>query len=94
MKSIIQKTKECYVCKTIYNLHLHHIFFGTANRKISDKNGFTVYLCQYHHEGDYGVHGKYGDKLNRELKQLCQKKYEELGHTTEDFIRLIGKNYL
>ena len=68
--------------------------FGTANRKISDKNGFTVYLCQYHHEGDYGVHGKYGYKLNRELKQLCQKKYEELGHTTEDFIRLIGKNYL
>ena len=52
--------------------------FGTANRKVSDKNGFIVYLCQYHHEGTYGVHGKYGDKLNRELKQLCQKKYEEL----------------
>ena len=93
MKSIIQEIKECYVCKTTYNLHLHHIFYGTANRKISDKNGFTVYLCQYHHEGDYGVHGKYGDKLNRELKQLCQKKFEEKD-TRDNFIKLIGRSYL
>ena len=67
--------------------------FGTANRKISDKNGFTVYLCQYHHEGDYGVHGKYGNELNRELKQLCQKKFEEKD-TRDNFIKLIGRNYL
>jgi len=93
MKSIIQKNKECYVCKTIYNLHLHHIWYGTANRKVSDKNGFTVYLCQYHHEGTYGVHGKHGDKLNRELKELCQKKFEE-NHTREEFRKLVGKSYL
>lgn len=68
-------------------------FFGTANRKISDKNGFTVYLCQYHHEGDYGVHGKNGNELNRELKQLCQKKFEEKD-TRDNFIRLIGRSYL
>lgn len=53
MKSILQTNKECYVCKTTYNLHLHHICYGVANRKISDKNGFVVYLCQYHHEGTY-----------------------------------------
>lgn len=67
--------------------------FGTANRKVSDKNGFTVYLCQYHHEGTYGVHGKYGDELNRELKEVCQKKFEE-NHTREEFIKLIGKSCL
>lgn len=93
MKSIIQNNKECWVCKASFNLHLHHIFFGTANRKISDKNGFTVYLCQYHHEGTYGVHGKNGHKLDQELKQACQKKYEEK-HSREDFIKLIGRNYL
>ena len=50
-------------------------FFGTANRKISDQYGFVVYLCRYHHEGDYGVHGKYGDTLNKELKQKFQKLF-------------------
>ena len=93
MKSIIQTNKECYVCKTTYNLHLHHICYGVANRKVSDKNGFVVYLCQYHHEGTYGVHGKYGNELNKKLKQECQKKYEQT-HTREEFIKLIGRNYL
>lgn len=93
MKSIIQNKKECFVCKATYNLHLHHIFFGTANRKISDKNGFTVYLCQYHHEGTFGVHGKEGNKLNLYLKRICQKEYEK-DHTREEFIRLIGQSYI
>ena len=92
MKSILQTNKECYVCKTTYNLHLHHIYFG-PNRKVSDKNGFVVHLCQYHHEGTYGVHGKYGNELNKKLKQECQKKYEQ-AHTREEFIKLIGRNYL
>ena len=91
MKSILQTNKECYVCKTTYNLHLHHIYFG-PNRKVSDKNGFVVYLCQYHHEGTYGVHGKNGNELNKKLKQECQKKYEQ-AHTREEFIKLIGRNY-
>ena len=92
MKSILQTNKECYVCKTTYNLHLHHIYFG-PNRKVSDKNGFVVYLCQYHHEGTYGVHGKYGNELNGKLKQECQRKYEEK-HSRDEFINLIGKSYL
>ena len=93
MKSILQTNKECYVCKTTYNLNLHHICYGVANRKISDKNGFVVYLCQYHHEGTYGVHGKYGNELNKKLKQICQSKYEE-NHTREEFRQLIGRSYL
>ena len=94
MKSILQTEKECFECKSTYNLHLHHIYFGTANRKISDKNGFVVYLCQFHHTGDYGVHGKYGKKRDKLLKQCCQLKYEHLGHSRASFIKLIGKSYL
>lgn len=93
MKSIIQKNKECWFCKCTYNLHNHHVFFGTANRKISDKNGFVVYLCQFHHTGDYGVHGKYGKEKDLELKRTCQRKYEE-NHTREEFIKLIGRNFI
>jgi hypothetical protein len=91
MKSIIQKEKECYFCKTTENLHLHHIFFG-ANRAISDKNGFTVYLCAYHHNmSNESVH------MNRELdlllKKYTQMRYERK-HTRDEFIKLIGKSYI
>lgn len=61
--------------------------------KISEKNGFKVWLCQEHHEGTYGVHGKYGHELDLLLKQTCQKKFEET-HTRSEFITLIGKNYI
>lgn len=88
-----QNNKECIVCRTKYNLHLHHIFFGVKNRKISDKNGFTCYLCQPHHEGTYGVHGKYGHELDLKLKQQCQAEFEKT-HTRDDWLDLIGRNYL
>lgn len=92
MKSIIQDEKYCFVCGRLTNLHLHHIYFG-KNRKISDKNGFTCYLCYEHHEGTFGVHGKYGHELDCKLKQDCQKKFEEK-QSREEFMKLIGRNYL
>lgn len=93
MKSIIQRSKECIVCGTTQNLHLHHIFFGVANRKISDRNGFTCYLCGYHHNlSNQGVHSN--RELDLMLKRLCQEKYESMGYSREDFIRLIGKSYI
>lgn len=93
MKSIIQKDKYCYVCMSRDNLHLHHIFYGTANRKISDKNGFTCWLCGYHHNlgGKNCVHEN--KELDLKLKKQCQKEFEEI-HIREEFISLIGKNYL
>ena len=39
MNSVLQSEKECFVCGTNLNLHSHHIFFGTANRKLSEKYG-------------------------------------------------------
>jgi hypothetical protein len=93
VKSLIQDTKECYVCKTTLDLHLHHIFYGTANRKISDKDGCVVYLCERHHTGIAGVHNN--TKTDLTLKQRCEAawlcKYDK---TVEDFIRRYGKNYL
>lgn len=93
MKSIIQNKKECFVCKSTYGLEVHHIYFGTKNRPVSDKNGFVLWLCGEHHRGLYGVHGKYGHVLDQKLKQICQKKYEET-HTRDEFRQLIGKSYI
>ena len=91
LASIIQDEKECYVCHTTQNLNVHHIFFGTANRRISDRVGFWCYLCVEHHTGNTGVH--FNKKLNLELRQITQRKYEEM-HSREDFMRLTGRNYL
>ena len=93
MKSIIQSKKECYICSKQINLHDHHIYFGTGKRKTSERNGFKVYLCYEHHEGTYGVHGKHGHETDLYLKRKCQKEYEK-DHNRNDFIKLIGKNYL
>lgn len=93
MKSIIQSKKKCYICSAETGIHEHHIYFGTGKRKISEEHGFKVWLCQNHHQGTYGVHGTKGHELDLFLKQTCQKKYEE-SHTRNEFIKLIGKNYL
>ena len=93
MQSIIQNNKKCFVCSKTIGLHNHHVFFGTAKRKISEQNGFKVWLCYDHHEGTFGVHGKNGHQLDLYLKRICQLKYEE-SHTRDDFIKLIGKNYI
>ena len=98
-KSILQTEKECYVsrkhlglCAT-GGLQIHHIYAG-KNRKISDDNGFWVYLLPMFHTGlTFAVHGRDGAALDLELKQDCQRKFEET-HTREEFMNLIGRNYL
>ena len=68
-KSIIQKKKECIICNSL-NAEEHHVFFGTANRKLSEKYGLKVYLCAEHHRGTRGVHGKDGKMVDSYLKQI------------------------
>lgn len=92
MKSILQKEKKCFLCDTIFDLHDHHIFFGSANRKISEANGFKVWLCAAHHNmSDYSVH--HNRELDLMVKRACQKKYEET-HSRDDFRKLIGRSYI
>ena len=93
MKSILQSEKVCYLTGSTYNLHRHHIYAG-SRRPISEREGFWVWLTGYYHnQSNAGVHGKDGHELDWKLKQDCQRKYEET-HSREEFIRLIGKNYL
>ena len=92
-KSILQHNKACYICGTTLNLQLHHVYYGTANRKLSDIDGCVVWLCMYHHTGTAGAHLNYNVSLR--LKQEMQKAWQEYyNKTTEDFIKRYGKNYL
>ena len=107
MKSIIQYNKECFVLSNnlvnapynehgdYYDLECHHIFFGTANRKLSEKYGLKVWLCKEFHTGSNGVHNN--RVLDLLLKEIAQRKFEEYYKGTynrSDFIRIFGKNYL
>lgn len=92
MKSILQSEKQCYLTGETCPLHKHHIFFGRGLRKISEENGFWVYLLpRLHNMSNDGVH--FNRELDLKLKRACQKKYEEK-HTREEFMALIGRNYL
>lgn len=94
MLSILSKEKECYFCQTTQNLQDHHIFYGTGKRPISEKYGFKVWLCAWHHtQSPLSVHLKPNRGNDLKLKMDCQKKYEE-NHTREEFIKLIGRSYL
>ena len=96
-KSIIQTDKtRCYICgKNAYadywGLDEHHVYSG-ANRKKSERYGLKVYLC--HNSCHlYGVHKN--AELNRQLRADVQRKaMEHYGWTTEEFIKLFGKNYI
>ncbi len=92
MKSIMQTKKECFITGYIYNLHKHHIFEGTANRRLSEQYGLWVWLrADWHNLADYGVH--FNKELDRKLKVLAQEKFEEkYGHNK--FMEVFKKNYI
>lgn len=90
-KSILQKRKECYITHSTVGLHQHHIY-GGANRNTSEKQGFWVWLrYDLHNLSRDGVHSD--NRLNLKLKQDCQKEFEKT-HSREEFVKLIGKNFL
>lgn len=108
MKSIIQEEKKCYISGQTYWLESHHIFFGRAYRKLSEKYGLKVYLTRDLHRGTKGVHNN--RELDLKLKRIAQQKFEEI-YTLDDlpikvtillkhgdirgaFINIFGKNYL
>lgn len=90
-KSILQEEKECWVCGMQAGLECHHIFAGVANRKISEKYGLKVWLCQRHHTGSRGA--QYDQSLNRQLKEAAQRAFEQR-HSHREWMELIRKNYL
>lgn len=92
MKSVIQSEKECYVCKSKHGLQCHHIFFGTANRKQSEKYGLKVWLCRDHHTGNVGVH--FNKEFDTYVKKLAQVHFEKTHGSREDFRKIFGKSFL
>lgn len=101
-KSIISEEKQCFICNSTMNLHVHHIYNG-AYRSKSDRDGCWCYLCSYHHvDGNHSVHRD--PERARWLKAYTQRKWEErfvASHPSVpkpdargEFIKMYGKSYL
>ena len=79
---VIEDMEHCFVCGSS-KVQVHHIFFGTANRRISDNYGYVAPLCVTHHTGDAGVH--FNKDFDLYLKKLAQAHFESQIGTREDF---------
>lgn len=91
----LQYNKECYICGATEQLHRHHIFSGTSNRKNSEKykECCVVWLCYAHHNGsNAGVH--FNRQADLKLKRDAQKYFETFLGSRDTFRQIFGKSFL
>ena len=61
-------------------------------RKLAEKYGMTIHICHNCHQGPLGVHNN--RDLDLSLKRPYQERFEEEGHSREEFRAIFGKSYL
>ena len=81
----------CFVCGSPY-IQMHHIFYGTSNRKNSDEMGYVIALCNEHHKGNKGVH--FNKTLDNQLKKIAQEHFEANYGSRNDFRKIFGKSFI
>ena len=96
-KSIIDNDECCYICKTIFGKcwpcgteQIHHVWRGSANRRLADQDGLWVRLCPEHHRILHDQ-GTYDNHLMEVGERMWILKY---GKTKEEFTKRYGKNIL
>lgn len=78
MKSVMQKERECFICKVNYDVTTTE---ELKKKIILNKPGAFIYLCPRHNNFDkYPL--KYKDQLNLELKQLAETKLKQKKEAT------------
>lgn len=80
--------------RTNTHCHRHEVFFGTANRQKSIKDGLVVFLKpEMHNMSGQGVH--FNREFDLYLKRIGQQAWMDYyGKTADDFIIKYGRNYL
>lgn len=97
-KSIIQDDwSKCFLCGRNGNgdgLEVHHIFYGTSNRKHSDEDGLVVRLCgrRCHRLGEHSAHKD--REVNSYLRKTAQKAWEANYGTRQAFRSRYGMSVL
>ena len=101
MRSILhdKKDRTCFLCMLLHGndryhevLHEHHVIFGIANRRLSEKHGLKFYLCLYHHEvGREAIHRN--ARINKMVQAYAQRVFEKKW-PEKDFYSIFGRNYI
>ena len=90
---IMPKSKLYSTVRTEIYCERHEVYFSKAYRQKSINDGLIVFLTRERHRGTNGVHGKNGNKLNRQLKRLAEKAWTSYyKKTKEEFIERFGKS--
>lgn len=85
--------EHCYLCRS-NQIHIHHVFYGRAYRKKSEKYGFIVPLHpRWHNMSNDGIHNG-NRELDLKFKRMAQEYYESHYGSRTDFILEFGKSYL
>jgi hypothetical protein len=79
--------RYCFICGRTTDLVRHHIYPGTAMRKVSEKYGAVADLCVDCHTGPNGVHQN--TEMKKFLQRTWQAKFEE-EHGRDEFVRIFG----
>ena len=82
--SKIIKSGICENCHRYFDKLDPHEVYGGSNRKRSIRNNFVALLCRECHSNNNVI---------KELKIKYQKEFEK-NHTRDEFIKIIGKNYI
>ena len=101
MKSILhdKKDRTCFLCMMLNGddsykdvLHEHHVIFGWANRRLSERYGLKVYLCLQHHEiGPEAIH--HNDEISDMVQAYAQRAFEKKW-PEKNFREIFGRNYI
>lgn len=94
-----KEDRTCYLCMKLHQdymervgLQEHHVVFGTANRKLSEKYGLKIYLCDEHHEhSDEAIHNNADirQQICEDAQRIFEKHYPNLS-----FKEIFGINYI
>ena len=96
-----KERKTCFLCGRTAYTERHHIFSGTANRKLSEEDGLVVDLCHScHNEPPNGVH--FNKERMAELHKIGQQLWENIqtakgmshDEARQAFIKRYGRNYI
>ena len=90
----MQEERECYITQSTTRLHKHHIFGGTANRRLSEEFGLWIWLRADWHVGTpYSIHNN--PMLMKRIQREGQLKAMECyGWSEADFRKVFGRSFL
>lgn len=82
--------RRCYLCLNVAETVRHEIYYGTANRRLSKREGCWVNLCPRCHEE---VHKRPNEGCDGFLKRNAQWYFEK-NSSREEFVEIFGRNYI